>query len=136
MLTFVKMLDIGLDRLIDLALRDQLTPVTIWTAVRGGWRYVGALATGDEAPADIVTERMKICLRCPARDESDTYKPTVGAVYCGTGQPIDSQPTCGCLVAIRINGTPYPAGKSLVASESCPRQAWLSVGNRAQPERV
>lgn len=83
--------------------------------VRGSERYLEAIAMGDVADASIVALRRAVCRGCPSR----VRKALPGAKksdWCGP--PLkETGRTCGCLLA----------GKSIVASESCPQRKWGAV---------
>lgn len=122
------MTQIGLERVIGLARDGRLETRWLWAAVRGGWRYVWAVAAGDIADDATAAQRVRTCAACDAADTVQTSRAGLCAVYCGTGTATDTGPTCGCLVGITRDGKPIePAGKVVVASESCPRARWSSV---------
>jgi len=113
---------------IGLAREGRLESRWMWAAVRGGWRYVAAMVTGDVADTTTATGRAHTCAACDAADTVQTSRAGLCAVYCGTGVATASGPTCGCLVGITNNGNPIePAGKVCVASERCPRGHWHPI---------
>lgn len=122
----ISLVRIGLDRVIALARSGSLPPAYLWAALKGGFRYLEAIANGDVSPEAVAAERLAKCQSCNALEIVDTSKAGIAAGYCGRGEPIAGGPTCGCLVAISISGEPIkPAGKALVGSEVCPRFLWL-----------
>lgn len=119
---------LGLDRVIALAKAGELEPAFVWAAVKGGYKYLEAVASGDVTPEAQAVERLEVCRGCTALELVYTSKPGVLAAYCGRGEPLADGATCGCLIAVTVEGAPLmPAGKPLVASEECPRLSWLSV---------
>jgi hypothetical protein len=117
-------ISLGIDRVLDLAVKNELPSGHLWVAVKGAWKYATAAARGDEAHQIAQQERLLMCKFCSAIDWADTSDKTVRAGYCGKTQTEGPNPTCGCLVAITINGRLEPAGKLRVASEHCPRDLW------------
>ena len=118
----------GIDRVVTLAKADQLEARYLWVAVKGAWKYARAVASGDVAGEDDARARVRSCDACSAADRVKTGKPGVVAVYCGRGELAADGPTCGCLVGISIGGMPLgAAGKTQVASESCPRGRWVAI---------
>ena len=110
----------------------------IWTMIAGAAKYAAAMALGDVAPPEVQQKRAATCATCP---HSWRYTlPVLNVVYetCGPegrenlhGTDV---PTCGCLVyyvepqdAIDRDTEHMrarPAGKTCVASESCPQNRW------------
>ena len=117
----------GLDRVVQLARANQLERRYLWVAIKGGWKYARAVATGDVAASSDQGARLRLCVACSASERVHTAKDGVGAIYCGRGKRMDDGPTCGCLVGITIDGVASPAGKTHVASEECPRRHWGQV---------
>lgn len=116
---------LGLDRVISLARQNKLSNKFLWSAIRGGWRYISAVAAGDITSEEVAAHRVSVCKECKACDDVQTKLPNVIAHYCGSGETIDGEPTCGCLVSITVKGYPtQSAGKTSVATEHCPRSRW------------
>lgn len=87
------------------------------TGVRGGAKFLAALAKGDLADDAAVEARREVCRACPSRTRSALAGMTAESDWCGA--PLvealgASPPTCGCLVA----------GKTAVGSERCPQGKW------------
>lgn len=117
----------GAETLAALALRGQLPPSRLWTAMRGARRFVVALAAGDVAPPAQADERATCCVACASATTHPTALADTAKVFCGSPFiEARAQRTCGCLVALTVrNGTtPMAAGKTLVASEHCPQGKW------------
>ena len=130
----ISLVRLGLDRVIALARSGSLPPAYLWAAVKGGWRYLEAISTGDVSPDAISSERLEACKGCNALELVATSKPGVAAAYCGRGEPMSGGPTCGCLVGITVEREPIkPAGKLLVGSEACPRYLWLPYRASQEP---
>lgn len=124
---FSDLAKLGLVRVISLARQKVLSLKFIWTAVNGGWAYVKAVEGGDVCATEEAQKRVRICATCSAFDEEQSVVQDVRAFYCGTGDDENGKPTCGCLVAITVEKQPLQhAGKTIVASESCPRGYWSS----------
>lgn len=123
----------GLDRVIQLARANQLERRYLWVAVKGGWRYARAVATGDVAESGEQVARLRQCVACSAAERVQTAKDGVVAIYCGRGKRMDDGPTCGCLVGLTVDGQTTPAGKTIVASEECPRRHY-GQAERAQDQ--
>ena len=123
-----EMFSLGLDRVLILARAGALEYRWLWSAVKGGWKYFAAIQSGDIANDIDAEKRARICAACSAFDEVATGREDLRAAYCGTGEPEEDGATCGCLVTIRVNGLPLrAAGKTVVASEECPRNKWRAV---------
>lgn len=115
---------LGIDRAIDMVVKQQMPSGFVWTAVKGAWKYVIAVARGDEAHHVAQNERLLSCKSCQSIDWTDTSQINLRAAYCGKGETHGPNPTCGCLVAITVDGRMEPAGKLQVASEHCPQDKW------------
>ncbi len=102
-----------------------------WTMLKGAAKYAAAVASGDIAPSSDQTARADACANCPALTRSSglgMYVYTCGVV--GHDRRSDPMfPTCGCIVLTASkNHTGYsPAGKAVVASESCPQGKWTAA---------
>lgn len=124
-MTPTELMALGLHRIISMAMFQQLPQRWLWVAVKGGWRYMSAMAHGDTAAPEAAAERLDICRACAACELVQTGRADLQASYCGTGAWQQDGPTCGCLLAVTLQGRPIePAGKLLVASEACPRGKW------------
>lgn len=120
----------GLERVVDMAKANQLEARYIWVAVKGAWKYARSVASGDEAPDAVQTARVRTCIACSACERVPTSREQLVSAYCGRGNRTEEGPTCGCLVFITIGGVAQAAGKTKVASESCPRAKWADVPRR------
>ena len=86
------------------------------TAIKGGARFGMALMRGDEAPERDREARIALCRRCPERRVVAPLGAVAESSWCG--EPfVESDRSCGCLLA----------GKTAVASESCPQGRWNPV---------
>lgn len=97
----------------------------MWVGLRGAAAFVGAIARGDVATAEVHAERDAECLRCPARTE---VRDGAGCVrpgfvgYCGEAMvermdgPIEGR-SCGCLLD----------AANAVANHGCPRGRFVAV---------
>ena len=126
---------LGWGHLRTMASRGELDAETVWIAMQGAARYLGALTTGDVADDDTAALRGCVCQSCPQATTQDQVlgesedSPSGCGVYCGPPlSPQDDPPTCGCLVGavVTVGGTPVfrPGGKLIVGSESCPQKKW------------
>lgn len=135
----------GLERVIQLARANQIERRYLWVAVKGGWKYARAVATGDVAASADQVARLRQCVPCSASERVPTSKDGVIAIYCGRGKRMDDGPTCGCLVGLTIKGNKpdgtidhdgdgetVPAGKTVVASEECPRLKYGQAERQSQ----
>lgn len=125
----------GYEDLARLALTGRLTGPLVWMALEGAGTFLSALVRGDVAGKAERERRAQQCAQCPLRVDK-VYR-SVGATggTCGdldAGDP--ERGTCGCRVTVTVKGRVYPAGKTWIASESCPRRtdgrpdpAWTSV---------
>lgn len=129
----------------------------MWAGARGAGKYLAALATGDVAGSIVSEKRLATaCAGCPATVRVRLPLADLVLWYCGP--VVDPQadynggPTCGCLIACetksararrrsgRLKNPPgpsiashaVPAGKTLVASEACPRGRYVSVTARGR----
>jgi len=128
-----QLLQIGLHRALSLAMFHQLEQRWLWAAVKGGWRYLSAFAAGQQAGAEAVQGRLLICQACDAIDTVETGRTDLMASYCGKGVTIGSKATCGCLIAVTIQGKPMEAaGKLLISTEGCPRGRWAATSPDSQ----
>lgn len=120
-----ELLKIGLHRALSLAMFYQLEQRWLWAAVKGGWRYLVAIQDGEQVSAVAAQRRLTICQACDAFDTVATARTDLRASYCGQTVQTGPGATCGCLLAVTIQGKPIdPAGKLLVSGECCPRGAW------------
>jgi hypothetical protein len=123
-MSIARLLEGGLDRIVELAKANQLEHRFLWVALKGAWKYARAVAIGDIASPIEEIHRAAICARCSAHDVVETSKAGVCAGYCGKTETHGANSTCGCLVTMTINGQIEAAGKTKVASECCPRDKW------------
>jgi hypothetical protein len=114
-------------------LRGELSREHVIVAARGAEKYAVALARGDCAEDEVASERVNRCATCPSMTMTDTGSELDGGIVikCWCGPALEDHtkgvlPTCGCLVALRVNGQMLPAGKSLVGSEACDQERWTS----------
>jgi hypothetical protein len=120
----VQLVTLATSELIRMALAGELGPREVWTALRGAEKYRRAVADGDVADPATQQARADKCWACPSSTSRTTAANATG-VFCGT--PFrDGVMTCGCLVAVRIEGKTYAGGKTVVASEQCPQDRWQS----------
>lgn len=131
-MTYADIVKLAGHELAVMAIKGELSRAHLWTAFRGASRYIRALAAGDIASPSDAANRLSVCLACPhatrGLEKSVAEGPAQG-VYCG--QPLLEQleddnptPTCGCPVALSINGVFEPAAKVLVGSSRCPQGRW------------
>lgn len=114
---------LGLDVLSAKAIAGEIGPREFWTALRGAAKYRAAVAEGDIATDCRADQRMSECLDCPSRTCEPTSVAGVVAGFCGPA--FEELPdTCGCLITVTIDGNPWPAGKAVVSSETCPQGKW------------
>lgn len=122
-MTVVDLCRLGVDVLSAKALAGEIGPREFWTALRGAAKYREAVAAGDVATTVVADQRLAVCLKCPSRTVEPTSVAGVVAGFCGPAFE-ETDRTCGCLVTIHIDGTPWAAGKTVVASEWCPQREW------------
>ena len=97
---------------------------------RGGEKFAAAIAAGDVCTRADAAERRRICNGCPSKVNASIFG-LVPSSWCGPplddrmGDEYGSARTCGCLLL----------GKTLVASERCPRGEWEAVRKRKSPDR-
>ena len=118
---------VGTEELVQRALRGELTAGQLWTAIRGAERYRKAMAAGDVADEAEALRRALICAACPSRSSEEKQAVKATAHYCGepfVARLSGSEPTCGCLVGLTVNGETRAAGKPYVRSEQCPQGKW------------
>lgn len=131
-MTYADVVKLAGHELAIMAKQGELSRAMMWTAFGGAYRYIKALAAGDVAPPNEAAKRLGICLACPYATrglEKQIKEGPAQAIYCG--QPLLEQleddnpnPTCGCPVALSINGEFEPAAKVLVGSCRCPQGRW------------
>ncbi len=105
----------------------------------GAAKYIAAIASGDIASCDQMSERIVQCANCDSRKvKRETWTALFGGPrtsWCGEPFIAEEGKSCGCLVmaeadqgakvTITVHGREYePAGKTVVASERCPRGKW------------
>jgi len=131
--TPTELMALGLHRIISMAMFHQLPQRWLWVAVRGGWRYLSAMVHGDITSDHAALQRLDVCQRCGAFETVQTGRTDLLASYCGKGVHDADGATCGCLLAVTIQGRPIaPAGKLMVATERCPRGHWQPLPNGQQ----
>ena len=92
---------------------------------RGGEKFAQAIRSGDVCSRADAAERRRLCKACPGKVDASIFG-LVPSSWCGppledrTGEEYGSARTCGCLLL----------GKTLVASEVCPRGEWDAVKPR------
>lgn len=97
---------------------------------RGGEKFAAAISAGDVCSRADAAERRRICNGCPGKVNASIFG-LVPSSWCGppledrTHPDYGSARTCGCLLL----------GKTLVASEECPRGEWGAVPRRRTGER-
>ena len=92
----------------------QLTQAAL-TGVRGGVRFIEAIAAGDWADDAEIERRRSICRTCPSRVRARLLGMEADSDWCGPPLNPDKLPgVCGCLLA----------GKSAVGSERCDQAKW------------
>lgn len=126
-MSIARLLEGGLERIVELAKSNQLEPRFLWVAVKGAWKYARAVAIGDVCSPIEEIHRVSKCAQCDAHDLNKTAKDGVWAGYCGQGETYGPNATCGCLVTLTIAGRIEAAGKTKVASECCPRDKWSAA---------
>lgn len=117
------LLRVGVATLADMARRGMLAPSHVWRALRGAARYHAASLAQDPPPDEVLAQRLDACMACEHRHEHEVQATSsrIVAGYCG--RPFQDQGQggpCGCLVTCTVDGRHYPAGKAVLASESCP----------------
>lgn len=120
---------LGRDELVRQARAGELSRGRLWTALKGGARYLGSIVLAHCADETEQRRRMACCLLCSSR--KDRAVPELGVTACYCGEPfadrMDAEkPTCGCLIgAIGLaDHACLPGGKLIVAGESCPQGRW------------
>lgn len=122
-MTLIDLCKLGLPALLGMAKAGTLRPTHLWTAVEGASKYRDAIANGDVADDLVAQVRAEVhCGQCPSARRVD--KAGIQRTFCG--EPFENRmntalPTCGCLVAVTVNGETHPAGKTVVGSEKCPQ---------------
>jgi len=117
------------DELVSMAEDGRLKGPNVWTALKGGGRYLAAVATGDAALEAVQRFRADVCRTCEHAKDRAVFvngEPVI-AWYCG--EPFEDRgegEPCGCLVGISVDGEPlqHAAGKAVLDSEECPRGKW------------
>lgn len=117
------------DELVEMAQDGRLKGPNVWTALKGGAKYLTAVATGDTALEAVQQYRAGVCRTCQHANDRAVFMnghPVI-AWYCG--EPFEDKgegKPCGCLVGISVDGDPlqHAAGKAVVDSEDCPRGLW------------
>lgn len=94
-------------------------PMTAHYAGEGAKKYVGAIATGDLAPKDVIAFRQnERCRSCPFRvphPEHPNRLGTCGPAFVDRMKEVD--PTCGCPIEVM----------TMVASHPCPQHKFPAV---------
>lgn len=127
-MTLLDLVKLGGSELVSLALRGCLRPRHLWLAIQGAERYQEAVKTGDIAEQSEQDRRALKCASCRSQCRRGKDQVDATAIYCGP--PLEEHehpPTCGCLVALLVEGRAVPAGKTVVASEACPQGRWSAV---------
>lgn len=125
-LDLLELLALGESTLVSKALAGELRPRHLWVAIKGAKKYRAAIRCGDLRGQDAADAFVATCDRCKCCTVEASYinGQTVAKMFCGPSfenrldQP---EPTCGCLVGLRVNGELVPGGKAMVASEKCPQ---------------
>lgn len=117
------------DELIAMAEDGRLRGPNVWTAIKGGARYLTAVATGDTALEAIQRYRAGVCRNCEHAKDRALFLNNQPVISWYCGQPFEDQGAgkpCGCLVGISVDGEPlqHAAGKAVVDSEDCPLRKW------------
>lgn len=133
-MSLARLLEGGIERIVDLAKADQLERRFLWVALKGAWKYARAAATGDVAHPDEQLRRVMTCAGCDALDRVQTSKSDIVSGYCGKTETTGPNPTCGCLVMMTVGITISAAGKTKVASECCPRDRWNAAPRSIESE--
>ena len=134
MMSLSRLLEGGLERIVDLARSNQLERRFLWVALKGAWKYARSVALGDVAHPEEQLRRVMICAGCDALDRVQTSKNEITSGYCGRTITEGSNPTCGCLVMMTVGLTISAAGKTKVASECCPRDKWNAAPRSIESE--
>lgn len=121
---------LGLHELAARAKRGELTIGSLWMGAKGAEAYVAAIARGDIATPEQADARWaQGCAICPSRTVTPCSVTIDGGLvvtakhWCGPA--LTERPTtCGCLLALTIDGVPVPAAKLCVRSERCPAGRW------------
>lgn len=119
-------MELGFETLAAMAINRELKVRHLWLALRGSGKYADAIVSGDVAEPMAQEFRCSECAtKCKSRREYESAEGII-AIYCGPrlDQIEGDRPTCGCLVAVRVDGQLLPAGKTIVRSESCPQGKW------------
>lgn len=130
--SLVETCKLGRDLLIEEFKAGRLGLKEAWTALKGAETYIETVASGDIATPEVSALRAGMqCANCNGHKQRHTGRLVAGsdlyAITCGDPfvENIDSpEPTCGCLVAISVNGRIHAAGKTVVRTERCPRGLW------------
>jgi hypothetical protein len=123
-LTLQKLAGLGAETLMEKALSGELRGRHLWTAYRGAGEYRAAVAAGDIATEEEQARRVRVCGGCGRR--TDEPKAVGVAHWCGEAfeDRSDAGGTCGCLVALTVDGVMHAAGRAVVGSEGCPLGLW------------
>lgn len=119
----------------------------MWVAAKGAREYREAVAEGDIAAEEDAALRIhgpRGCENCPSMTMTGAEvkgAPVVAeggqVIKCWCGPELEEHPeaivngraapTCGCLVALKVNGKMIPAGRTVVASKYCWQRRWGEV---------
>lgn len=124
---------LGAEELFTKAKNGELRLNHLWVAAKGGEKYRAAVAAGDIA--DPLLAKMRAdspagCSGCPSMTitETDLVHEEGHVFKCWCGPALEEhggpRPTCGCLVALKVNGKIVAAGKTVVGSERCGQRNW------------
>jgi len=113
----------GIATLVSMALAGELSRENLWLAVQGAKKYREAIRDGDVCDDAESASRCGVCENCPSMTGRAIAIGGVTALYCG--EPlVEGESTCGCLVALRVDGKVTAAGKTRVGDEACPQKRW------------
>lgn len=123
---------IGTEQLARMAMDGRLRGRHLWVAFRGAQRYKAAIKKGDIADEGCQRARAGTCDGCPSAHRHPIAAAGAVAIYCGAPfedheEPGNPAPTCGCLVAITVEGETHAAGRAVVGSLGCPQSHWATV---------
>lgn len=111
--------------------------MSLWHGIKGAAKYAAAVAAGDVATDEVAAARAAVCAACPSCKmyTVPSFGGEARAWFCGPAfedrRGEAWTPTCGCAVGFgsererRVELT--AAGKTCVASESCPQSRWLAT---------
>lgn len=125
---------IGSEQLARMATAGELRGRHLWVAFRGAQRYKAAIGKGDIAGEECQRARAGTCDGCPSAHRHPmgiAAGAAAGAVAIFCGPPFEehegTSPTCGCLVALTVEGETHAAGRGVVASLGCVQGRWKAT---------